>query len=81
MQLKDLVMNEWFSGIMDDIREEFDFLEGGEAKLKSILDLNVSCLDGDILVFIKRFKHAVDEYQEAEAMDQIQSWFFWKGDI
>ena len=81
MQLKDLVMDDWFYGIMDHVREEFAFIEEGEAKLNSILNTNISCLDGDILIHIKRFRHAVDEYMEADAMDEIKSWFFWKGDI
>ena len=81
MQLRDLLMDDLFSCIMDDFRQELAFIEEGEAKLNSILDTDVSCLDGDILIHIKRFRHAVDEYQEDDARDGIESWLYWKGGI
>ena len=81
MQLRDLLMDDLFSDIMDDFREELAFIEEGEAKLNSILDTEVSCLDGDILIHIKRYRHAVDEYQEDDARDGIESWLYWKGGI
>jgi hypothetical protein len=81
MQLRDLLMDDLFCGIMDDFREELAFIEEGEAKLNSILDTDVSCLDGDILIHIKRFRHAVDEYQEDDAKDGIESWLYWKGGL
>ena len=81
MKLKDLVINDWFEGVMDVVREEFEWNEEGKEKLKSILNSDVSDLDHDILTFLKRFENIVDEYQEAELTSQIQSWFFRTGDI
>lgn len=81
MKLKDLVKNDWFEGVMDGIREEFEWHEEGKEKLKSILNLDISNLDEDILIFIKQFENIVDEYQEAELTNKIQTWFFWKADI
>ena len=81
MKLKDLIMNEWFSGVMEVIHEEFECKDDGKLKLQLILDSDVSSLDADISILIKRFENVTDEYQEAEITQQIQSWFFWKGNL
>lgn len=81
MKLQDLVINDWFEGVMDVIREEFEWNEEGKKKLKSILNLDISNLDEDILIFINQFENVVDEYQEAELTAKIQSWFFRKAEI
>ena len=78
MKLKDLVLNDWFKGIMDGVREEFECNEEGKIKLQSILNLDIASLDNNILMFINRFENVVDEYQESELTDQIRSWFFGK---
>ena len=65
MKLQDLVSNDWFEGVMDGIREEFEWNEEGKEKLQSILNLDLSDLDENILVFINQFENIVDEYQEA----------------
>lgn len=81
MKLQDLVINDWFEGVMDVIREEFEWNEEGKEKLKSILNLDISNLDEDILIFINQFENVVDEYQEAELTAKIQSWFLRKAEI
>lgn len=81
MKLQDLVSNDWFEGVMDGIREEFEWNEEGKEKLQSILNLDLSDLDENILVFINQFENIVDEYQEAELTNKIQSWFFRKAEI
>jgi len=81
MKLQDLVINDWFEGVMEGIREEFEWNEEGKEKLKSILNLDISDLDEEILIFIKQFENIVDEYQESELTDKIQSWFFRKAEI
>ena len=81
MKLQDLVINDWFEGVMDVVREEFEWNEEGKEKLKSILNLDTSNLDEDILILINQFENVVDEYQESELTDKIQSWFFRKAEI
>ena len=81
MKLQDLVINDWFEGVMEGIREEFEWNEEGKEKLKSILNLDISDLDEEILIFINQFENIVDEYQESELTDKIQSWFFRKAEI
>ena len=81
MKLQDLVINDWFEGVMDDIRDEFEWNKEGKEKLKSILNLDISDLDEEILIFINQFENIVDEYQEVELTNKIQSWFFKKAEI
>jgi hypothetical protein len=81
MKLKDLIMNDRFAGVMEVIHEEFECNDDGKLSLQLILDSDVSSLDADILILIKRFENVTDEYQEAEITQQIQSWFFWKGNL
>jgi len=59
MKLQDLVINDWFEGVMEGIREEFEWNEEGKKKLKSILNLDISDLDEEILIFINQFENNI----------------------
>ena len=78
MKLNEMIKDDWFVGVMDTIKMEF---EGQEDKLHKILEMDVYEIDNGLIELLEKFKDVTDESEESDLTNQIHSCLFEMGGI
>ncbi len=87
MKLGEVIADDWFSGVMDTVRDEF---ADNEARLAEILDMDISQITNGLVEDLEKLRNVETEARkerrpvevvESELHNRVAAGFFDLGDL